>query len=346
MTLRSSVAGAVRPVLGPDKLQRITRVERRWRRAAWPRRLEPPAAPRPAAAGAAAPTAGAVAARTVGPSGFSPPPLTRHELLVGLHQVLAPRAYLEVGVNDGRSLALARCPSLGVDPAFKVTAPIHCDVQLVRATSDDFFAAPDAVAHLGGAPLELAFIDGMHLAEFAYRDFLNLEPLMSATGIIVLDDMLPRDVDEGGARPAHARLDRRRVQGGRAAARAPPGPARARGEHRPDRGGRGRRARPGVHGAGGSTRPASRGCSRATRSSCRTTCWAVPARSTRGPAGRPGLGRGWCRCAPLRPGRPRWRRRWSELRDRAAFAAGGTARGTPGRPERRCARQLPARARD
>jgi hypothetical protein len=39
----------------------------------------------------------------------------------------------------------------------------------------------------------LAFIDGMHLSEFALRDFINTEPLMARTGVVVLDDVLPRN---------------------------------------------------------------------------------------------------------------------------------------------------------
>ena len=31
--------------------------------------------------------------------------------------------------------------------------------------------------------IDLAFIDGMHLLEFALRDFINMEPLMADTGV-------------------------------------------------------------------------------------------------------------------------------------------------------------------
>jgi Methyltransferase domain len=128
--------------------------------------------------------------------------MTRHELLAGLHAVLRPRTYLEIGVNDGRSLTLSRSTSIGVDPAFAVKSELCCDLQLVRQTSDDFFAQEDPLEHFGGLPIDLAFIDGMHLAEFAYRDFLNVERLVSNCGVVVLDDMLPRDVAEA-ARDRH-----------------------------------------------------------------------------------------------------------------------------------------------
>ncbi|MFJ4921901.1 class I SAM-dependent methyltransferase [Streptomyces sp. NPDC088725] len=151
--------------------------------------------------------------------------MDRHGFLRQLHRLYKPRTYLEIGVNDGRSLALSRVPSVAIDPAFKVVTDISCDVHLVKATSDDFFARKDPLIHLrngrnpfralarrdpanllGGAPkLELSFIDGLHLFEFALRDFMNVEKHSRWSSVIVLDDMLPRDVDEA-ARSRHTRF--------------------------------------------------------------------------------------------------------------------------------------------
>ena len=149
--------------------------------------------------------------------------MTRHEFLRRLHELARPRNYLEIGVFDGRSLALSRVPSIGVDPAFKVTQPQRLDVHLVKQTSDDFFARPDPILHLrsgrnplrnlrrgrapfahyrGGTTLDLAFIDGLHLFEFALRDFMNVERFARWSSVIVFDDMLPRNVDEA-ARDRH-----------------------------------------------------------------------------------------------------------------------------------------------
>ncbi len=150
------------------------------------------------------------------------PHVNRHEFLRHVHRVHRPRNYLEIGVNDGRSLALSRVPSVAVDPAFRVITDISCDVHLVKATSDDFFARSDPLVHLrngrnpfralarrdplglfGGDPrLELAFIDGMHLFEYALRDFMNVERHSRWSSVIVLDDMLPRNADEA-ARDRH-----------------------------------------------------------------------------------------------------------------------------------------------
>lgn len=149
--------------------------------------------------------------------------MNRHEFLRQLHALARPRNYLEIGVNDGRSLSLSRSPSIAIDPSFRITTPMRCDLHLVRATSDDFFARPDPIVHLrsgrnpvrnlrrgrapfghysGGPVLDLAFIDGMHLFEFALRDFMNVERFCDWTSLIVLDDMLPRSVREA-ARDRH-----------------------------------------------------------------------------------------------------------------------------------------------
>ncbi|MET9129197.1 class I SAM-dependent methyltransferase [Streptomyces antibioticus] len=148
--------------------------------------------------------------------------MKRHDFLRALHKATANRNYLEIGVNGGRSLRLSRVPSIAVDPAFKLTSELRCDVHLVRATSDDFFARADPLAHLRGGrhpwrnlrrgrhplghwrrtTLDLAFIDGMHLFEYALRDFVNVERHADWSSVIVLDDMLPRTVDEA-ARERH-----------------------------------------------------------------------------------------------------------------------------------------------
>ena len=149
--------------------------------------------------------------------------MKRHEFLAQVHARLRPRNYLEIGVNDGRSLRLSRVPSVAIDPAFRITEPIRCDLHLVRETSDAFFARRDPIVHLrsgrnpfrnlrrGRAPfghylgrtvVDLAFIDGMHLFEYALRDFMNVERFAGPASVIVLDDMLPRSVDEA-ARDRH-----------------------------------------------------------------------------------------------------------------------------------------------
>jgi hypothetical protein len=112
-----------------------------------------------------------------------------------LHEHLKPRTYLEIGVALGWSLALAspQTKVLAIDPAPQLSFEPPANVRLFKETSDDFFARHDARAELGGLPVELAFIDGMHHFEFALRDFINVERCASPESTIVLDDCFPRD---------------------------------------------------------------------------------------------------------------------------------------------------------
>lgn len=121
-------------------------------------------------------------------------------VLTEVHRRLAPRAYLEVGVRDGRSLSLSRCRTVAIDPAFAITYAIDTDLALFRTTSDEYFARPEPLAPTGGTPFDLSFIDGLHLFEYAFRDFVNAERCSSPRGVIVFDDILPRSVDEAARR--------------------------------------------------------------------------------------------------------------------------------------------------
>jgi hypothetical protein len=82
---------------------------------------------------------------------------------------------------------------------------LACDLQLIRATSDDFFARPDALSWFPEGSPDLTFIDGMHLVEFALRDFINTEHRSTPTSVVVFDDVLPRSEAEA-ARERHTAL--------------------------------------------------------------------------------------------------------------------------------------------
>lgn len=114
-----------------------------------------------------------------------------HEFLHGLHAVLKPRVYLEVGVQYGTSLALAERSQLayGVDPHPLIWGSTHHrdNQELYAVESDEFFAKMSA--HL--PHVDLGFIDGLHLFEQALKDFINMEQVMEEEGVIVIDDVLP-----------------------------------------------------------------------------------------------------------------------------------------------------------
>lgn len=134
---------------------------------------------------------GPSAARWSGQAGW---PVWYTEVLEQLHQLLRPAAYLEIGVARGNSLRVARSPSIGVDPAFDVDGAALANkpwVKLYRATSDEFFHLHLRDNVLEGQPLELSFIDGLHLFEHVLRDLRNVERWSSPAGVVVLHDVLP-----------------------------------------------------------------------------------------------------------------------------------------------------------
>lgn len=145
-----------------------------------------------------------------------------YDVLASLHDALEPTTYLEIGVAAGESLSLAHADTLciGVDPdpspderqAFRkirklLQAPRRPgrrsvprpealglpNVTFFEEDSDRFFATHDLDALLQGRPLDLAFMDGMHLFEFALRDFTNIEARSCAHTVVAVHDCLPFD---------------------------------------------------------------------------------------------------------------------------------------------------------
>ncbi len=133
-----------------------------------------------------------------------------------LHTALKPRTYFEIGVETGDTLALARCPSVAVDPQF-CFVDLNCvqrvlakpSVMLFQTTSDDFFARfrPD---QLLGQPVEFAFLDGMHRCEYLLRDFINTERCCRKNSIIALHDCLPVEVPMTSRSHTGQAVDKRR----------------------------------------------------------------------------------------------------------------------------------------
>lgn len=110
------------------------------------------------------------------------------DVLRDLHTLVAPKTYLEVGVRKGSSLSLAKCKAIAIDPDPHPALDLgKQEVEFHRCTSDDYFfnntLKPESV--------DLAFIDGMHLAEYVLRDFMNVERVMRPGGVIIIDDVLP-----------------------------------------------------------------------------------------------------------------------------------------------------------
>lgn len=113
----------------------------------------------------------------------------KHEYIAGLHQALKPALYLEIGVESGVSLSLAKCKAIGVDPMPRIRHKIPDSTEVVKATSDVFFETRANECLMSG--VDLSFIDGMHLFEYALRDFINVEKYSKASSVAIMDDILP-----------------------------------------------------------------------------------------------------------------------------------------------------------
>ena len=111
------------------------------------------------------------------------------EVLKQIHQTIKPSLYLEIGVRRGDSLFLSQCDSIGVDPDYQIKWNIPQNFHLFRKPSDAFFR--EDAEKVIQKPVDLAFIDGMHLFEYVLWDFMNVEAFCHPGSIIVIDDIFP-----------------------------------------------------------------------------------------------------------------------------------------------------------
>jgi hypothetical protein len=128
-------------------------------------------------------------------AGLRFPGPTYRDVLARLHELLKPQAYLEIGVETGATMAFAKGAErvIGVDPD---GAKLRRDLlppqaQVFQEESDAFFARTARADVLGSHRVELAFIDGMHLFEYALRDFVNVEAWCAPGSTVVLHDCVP-----------------------------------------------------------------------------------------------------------------------------------------------------------
>ena len=113
------------------------------------------------------------------------------DFLNALHQNIF-EVYFEIGSRTGASLALSQSPSIAIDPFFQLKhSPIgKKDFCLIfQETSDSFFE--NTLPKFSHLKCQLAFIDGMHLFEYALRDFINLSKISSEKALFLFHDAIP-----------------------------------------------------------------------------------------------------------------------------------------------------------
>lgn len=118
-----------------------------------------------------------------------------HTVLGWLHELLQPALYLEIGVERGLSLAIARPPTraVGVDPAPIGDPLAACRVpaQLYTMPSAQFLHAPPEGCVLNAQGFDMAFVDGDHRFEAVLDDFIALERWAAPGAVVLLHDTMP-----------------------------------------------------------------------------------------------------------------------------------------------------------
>jgi tetratricopeptide (TPR) repeat protein len=100
--------------------------------------------------------------------------------------------YFEIGSRTGTSLKLSSSPSVAIDPYFQLNGDFVGQKDfclLFQEKSDDFFDR--TFINLVGLKCELGFIDGMHLFEYALKDFINLAKISTPKSIFLFHDPMP-----------------------------------------------------------------------------------------------------------------------------------------------------------
>jgi SAM-dependent methyltransferase len=115
------------------------------------------------------------------------PKLNRTSIINTLIEHHGYRKYLEIGVRDSRKNfdKIRIKEKTGVDPS-PLFLSDHAKKNVYTITSDIFFEAL-----LENPQYDIVFIDGMHLAEYVYRDVYNAVRVMKRSGVIVLHDINP-----------------------------------------------------------------------------------------------------------------------------------------------------------
>ncbi len=100
--------------------------------------------------------------------------------------------YFEIGSRSGSSLELSQSPSVGIDPYFQLKGNIVGKKDfclLFQEKSDQFFEM--SLKKFPEIKCELGFIDGMHLFEYALKDFINLNKISSLDSVFLFHDPMP-----------------------------------------------------------------------------------------------------------------------------------------------------------
>ena len=109
--------------------------------------------------------------------------IRRLDILQRLANRFSYKSYLEIGVAGGATFKHIEIEDrIGVDPKWRLWYAF--DRRVKKTTSDRFFAS-------NRRHFDLVFIDGLHVAEQAYRDIRNALAVLRPGGTVVVHDCMP-----------------------------------------------------------------------------------------------------------------------------------------------------------
>ncbi|MEI8390326.1 MAG: class I SAM-dependent methyltransferase [bacterium] len=121
--------------------------------------------------------------------------LSHYQILKLIHDLYTPKTYLEIGVQQGRSINLAnkKTKAIGIDPFRDDKIIFNENVKMFHVKSDDFFENNHLDKELDNQKVDVSLIDGMHLFDFVLRDFINSEKNSGKNSLILIHDTIPID---------------------------------------------------------------------------------------------------------------------------------------------------------
>lgn len=126
------------------------------------------------------------------------PGLDYIEALRLIHHHYKPERYIEIGVCKGVSFNLADPDiiAIGVDPEPQIDINfLPAKHKVICETSDNYFNSGRIHDDLQHQAFDMAFLDGMHLFEYALRDFINLEKYSASSSVVLIHDLFPMTAD-------------------------------------------------------------------------------------------------------------------------------------------------------
>jgi hypothetical protein len=129
------------------------------------------------------------------------------DMLRAIHAWKKPKTYLEIAHGSNRTIELSECRTIAIGyPAFidnKIPDKNFKYVSIFNMDSISFFENIE-INVVSKDPIDLAFIDGVHLCEIALAEFYFIEKNARSDSVIALHDCLPLEAGITGRNAALA----------------------------------------------------------------------------------------------------------------------------------------------